>query len=131
MEGGGVDGRGKRRAEGTGGAGVLGDLLDRVEHGLTTVNGENVAEGRFVEVDPPKRPVFTWGWAEGAMPVPPGSSTVEITLEAVPDGTLLRLAHRGLPSPEACAAHKEGWTHHMDRLATVATGDDPGLDDWM
>lgn len=97
----------------------------------TNVTGENVAEGRFVEIDPPKRIVFTWGWAEGGMPVPPGSTTVEITLEPVADGTLLRLVHRGLPSPEACAAHQEGWTYHLDRLATVAAGGDPGPDNGM
>ena len=97
----------------------------------TRVNGDNVAEGRFVEIDPQKRVVFTWGWAEGEMPVPPGSTTVEITLEPVAEGTLLRLVHRDLPSPEACAAHKEGWTHYTDRLATVAAGGDPGPDSWM
>ncbi|MDO0932894.1 SRPBCC domain-containing protein [Streptomyces sp. DG2A-72] len=97
----------------------------------TNVNGENIAEGRFIEIDPPKRLVFTWGWAEGDMPVPPGSTTIEITLEPVPDGTLLRLTHRGLPSPEASAAHEEGWAHYMDRLATVAAGGDPGADPWM
>jgi uncharacterized protein YndB with AHSA1/START domain len=96
----------------------------------TRVNGDNIAEGRFVEIDPPKRLVFTWGWAEGEMPVPPGSSTVEITLEPVPEGTLLRLVHRDLPSPEACAAHKEGWTHYVERLAVVASGGDPGPDIW-
>ncbi|MGW1888969.1 SRPBCC family protein [Streptomyces sp. NPDC002004] len=93
----------------------------------TTVTGGNVAEGRFVEVDPPTRLVFTWGWAEGSMPVPSGSSTVE----PVADGALLRLVHRDLPSPEACAAHEEGWVHHTDRLATAAAGGDPGPDDWM
>ncbi|MFF5012793.1 SRPBCC domain-containing protein [Streptomyces sp. NPDC001165] len=97
----------------------------------TLVNGENVAEGRFVEIDPPRRVVFTWGWATGEMPVPPGSSTVEITLEPVPGGTLLRLVHRDLPSPEACAAHEEGWTHYTGRLAVVAAGGDPGRDPWM
>jgi uncharacterized protein YndB with AHSA1/START domain len=97
----------------------------------TNVTGENVAEGRFVEVDPPKRLVFTWGWAEGGMPVPPGSSTVEITLEATSDGTLLRLVHSGLPSPEACAAHEEGWKHYGERLAARAEGRDPGPDHWM
>jgi len=97
----------------------------------TRVNGDNVAEGRFVEIDPPKRVVFTWGWAEGEMLVPPGSTTVEITLEPVAEGTLLRLVHRDLPSPEASAAHREGWTHYTGRLATVAAGGDPGPDDWM
>lgn len=94
------------------------------------VTGEHVAEGRFVEIDPPRRIVFTWGWVEDEMPVPPGSSTVEITLEPVPDGTLLRLVHRDLPSPEACAAHEEGWKHCTDRLAVVAAGGDPGPDAW-
>jgi uncharacterized protein YndB with AHSA1/START domain len=97
----------------------------------TTVRAEDVVEGRFIEVDPPKRLVFTWGWAEDGMPLPPGSTTVEITLEPVAEGTLLRLVHRGLPSPEACAAHEEGWAHYMDRLATVASGGDPGPDPWM
>ncbi|MFF7971326.1 SRPBCC domain-containing protein [Streptomyces sp. NPDC007905] len=97
----------------------------------TLVNAENVAEGRFVEIDPPRRVVFTWGWATGEMPVPPGSSTVEITLEPVPEGTLLRLVHRDLPSSEACAAHEEGWTHYTGRLAVAAAGGDPGPDPWM
>ncbi|MFG2868834.1 SRPBCC domain-containing protein [Streptomyces zaomyceticus] len=97
----------------------------------TRVTGENVASGHFLTVDPPKRLVFTWGWEGGAMPVPPGSSTVEITLEPVPGGTLLRLVHSGLPGPEACAAHAEGWQHYVDRLAVRAEGDDPGPDAWM
>ncbi|MGW0392022.1 SRPBCC family protein [Streptomyces sp. NPDC003042] len=98
----------------------------------TNVTGENVAEGRFVAVDPPHRLVFTWGWAEGGMPVPPGSTTVEITLAPAPDGTtLLRLTHSGLPSPEARAAHEEGWQHYVERLALRAEGADPGPDLWM
>ncbi|MDT9688967.1 SRPBCC domain-containing protein [Streptomyces sp. P9(2023)] len=97
----------------------------------TNVTGANVAEGRFVEIDPPKRLVFTWGWAEGGLPVPAGSSTVEITLEPTADGTLLRLLHTGLPSPEACAAHEQGWIHYVDRLAVGAEGGDPGPDAWM
>ncbi|CAM5405059.1 SRPBCC family protein [Streptomyces aurantiogriseus] len=100
-------------------------------HYRTNVNRDNVAEGRFIEIDPPKRLVFTWGWAEGEMPLPAGSTTVEITLEPVDGGTLLRLVHRGLPTPQACAAHKEGWAHYMDRLATVAADGDPGPDVWL
>ncbi|MFF8844589.1 SRPBCC domain-containing protein [Streptomyces sp. NPDC015127] len=97
----------------------------------THVAGDNHASGRFVEIDPPRRVVFTWGW-EGGAPVPPGSSTVEITLEPDgPDGerTLLRLVHRGLP-PEACAPHRDGWHHYLDRLVVRAEGGDPGPDPW-
>ncbi|WP_406301529.1 SRPBCC domain-containing protein [Streptomyces sp. NBC_00885] len=96
----------------------------------TTVTGQNIAEGHFVEVDPPKRLVFTWGWVDNDLGVPPGSTTVEITLEPDAEGTLLRLVHRDLPSPQARAAHKDGWIHYTDRLATLAEGGNPGPDTW-
>ncbi|MFJ2578144.1 SRPBCC domain-containing protein [Kitasatospora aureofaciens] len=96
----------------------------------TNVTGDNHASGRFVEIDPPKRVVFTWGWEVGIPTVPPGSSTVEITLEPDGEGTFLRLVHRGLP-PEARAPHREGWTHYLDRLVVRAEGGDPGPDRWM
>ncbi|MCX5209059.1 SRPBCC domain-containing protein [Kitasatospora sp. NBC_00240] len=95
----------------------------------THVAADNHASGHFVEIDPPKRVVFTWGWESGGMPVPPGSSTVEITLEPEGDGTWVRLVHRDLP-PEACAPHHEGWVHYLDRLVVLAEGGDPGVDSW-
>jgi uncharacterized protein YndB with AHSA1/START domain len=94
----------------------------------TRISGEHVAAGRFLEVDPPRRLVFTWGWAEGGMPVPPGSTSVEITLEPTPEGTLLRLVHSGLPTPETCDAHGKRWAHYIERLAVRAEGGDPGPD---
>jgi uncharacterized protein YndB with AHSA1/START domain len=92
------------------------------------VRGDGWAAGRFVAVDPPRRIVFTWGWEGDGSPVPPGTSTVEITLE--PDGadaTLLRLVHSGLPLP-ALDMHRQGWEHYLDRLGIRATGGDPGPD---
>lgn len=96
----------------------------------THVTGGNHAAGRFLEIDPPKRVVFTWGWESGGMPVPPGSTTVEISLEPDGDGTLLRLVHRNLPA-EARPPHTEGWNHYVDRLIVRAEGGDPGPDPWM
>ena len=60
------------------------------------ITDQAVAIGRYIELDPPRRLVLTWGW-EGSDAVPPGSSTVEITL--VPDGdeTIVTLVHRDLP----------------------------------
>ena len=60
-----------------------------------------VASGAFVELERPRRLVYTWGWEpgpEGPNPVPPGSSTVEIELEPVDGGTRLRFTHRDLPA---------------------------------
>jgi uncharacterized protein YndB with AHSA1/START domain len=92
------------------------------------VRGDRWAAGRFVTVDPPDRLVLTWGWEGDGSPVPPGSSTVEITLAADgPDGTLLRLEHRGLPLP-TLDMHRDGWSHYLNRLEVRASGGDPGQD---
>lgn len=89
-------------------------------------NDKDIAAGKFVEVVPGRRVVFTWGW-EGSEIVPPGSSTVEIDLEPDGQGTRLRLVHRGLPEG-AVASHTEGWDFFLPRLTNVAEGRDPGFD---
>ena len=89
-------------------------------------NDKDVVDGRFVEVIPSRRVVFTWGW-QGSPTVPPGSSTVEIDLEPDGDGTRLRLVHRGLPEA-ALASHTEGWDYFLPRLVNVAEGRDVGSD---
>ena len=83
-----------------------------------------VASGTYVEIEPARRVVFTWGW-EGNERVPPGSTTVELTLEADGDGTVLSLRHTGLPNGEAAAMHEDGWRHFTARLALVARRADP------
>ena len=85
------------------------------------------ARGEFVEVESPHRVVFTWGWERDGANVPPGTSTVEITLEADGDATLLRLVHRDLPE-DSRGPHEHGWTTYLGRLAIRAGGDDPGAD---
>jgi uncharacterized protein YndB with AHSA1/START domain len=87
-------------------------------------NDKDVVDGRFVEVIPSRRVVFTWGW-NGSPVVPPGSSTVEIDLEPDGEGTRLRLVHRGLPEA-ALASHTEGWDYFLPRLTNVAEGRDAG-----
>jgi uncharacterized protein YndB with AHSA1/START domain len=94
------------------------------------INGRDVAGGKYVELDPPRRAVFTWGW-EGDDPVVAlGSSTVEVLLAADGDGTRLRLVHRGLPSAESAEKHRLGWQHYTERLETAAAGGDAGADPW-
>ena len=92
------------------------------------MNDELIVVGEYVEIDPPNRLVFTWGWAGDYASTPPGSSTVEITLTPVDDGTLVRLVHSGLPSAESAEAHDHGWDLYIPRLAIAAAGGDPGPD---
>jgi uncharacterized protein YndB with AHSA1/START domain len=92
------------------------------------INDQIVAAGEYVEVSPPTRVVFTWGWDGGAHPVPPGSTTVEVELVPDGDGTLVRLTHHGLPDDEQREQHADGWSHYLGRLALAASGRDPGPD---
>src|SRR6516164_1775977 len=65
------------------------------------INGVPV-RGRYLELDPPRRLLISWGHA-GSDQLPPGSSTVEITLVAERGGTTVELSHHGLPETEAGA----------------------------
>ncbi|MFN8559215.1 MAG: SRPBCC family protein [Dehalococcoidia bacterium] len=94
------------------------------------INDENIAGGAFVAIEPPHRLVMTWGWEGAGNPMPPGSTTVEVTLTADGDGTLLRLVHRDLPAA-AMHDHLAGWEHYLARLAIVAAGGDAGPDGHM
>lgn len=82
----------------------------------------NVMSGQFVELDPPRRVVFTWGWTEPDHPVPPGSSRVEVTLTPEEGGTVVRLEHSGLPEP-AVEEHARGWDYFLPRLGGAAEAD--------
>ena len=94
----------------------------------------NTASGEFVEIDPPHRLVYTWGWEHtrhDGNAVPLGSSTIEIELIPDGDGTLLHFTHRDLPSAKSTESHAHGWGHYLDRLAIVAAGGDAGRDPWL
>ena len=107
----------------------VGAELDPRPGGLFRVTMTNrsgrVASGVFLEVEPPKRVVFTWGW-EGIESLPPGVSTVEVVLEGDGDGTVVRLRHSGLPSDTSCQFHAWGWNLTLDRLMVAGEGGDPG-----
>jgi uncharacterized protein YndB with AHSA1/START domain len=90
----------------------------------------HTALGEYVELDPPRRLVFTWGW-DGQEAVAPGTSTIEVELTPEGDGTILRFAHRDLPGAEQVASHAQGWDHYLDRLEIAAAGGDPGEDPWV
>lgn len=83
--------------------------------------------GEFVEVDPPRRLVFTWGWSHDAA-VPPGATRVVVTLEEEDGGTRVVLRHHGLPSEEQRDHHRMGWEMYLGRLDVRIAGGDPGPD---
>ena len=91
------------------------------------INSQASARGTYVDVVPPSRVVFTFGWQDDPN-IPPGSTTVEVTLAGDGDGTHVRLVHRGLQTPEMREQHRQGWDHYVARLAVAAAGGDPGPD---
>jgi len=82
------------------------------------VDGVHIVSGEYQELDPPRRLVMTWGW-EGHPTVPPGSTTVEITLTPERGATVLRLRHVGLPDEGERQNHNDGWNLYTAQLVRV------------
>jgi uncharacterized protein YndB with AHSA1/START domain len=69
--------------------------------------------GKYIEIDPPRRLVFTW-----ASPYT-GAEPSLVTLELEPagaEGTHLLLVHSQLPESVA-KSHRHGWGTMLDRLS--------------
>ena len=98
------------------------------------VNPTHTVVGEFIELDPPHRLVYSFGWEpdeDGVSVIPPGASTVEVELTPSGSGTAVRFTHRGVPGTEAAASHGKGWDHYLARLAVAGAGGDPGVDPWV
>ena len=68
--------------------------------------------GEFLEIDPPRRLVFTWKSRFT------GQQPSVVTVELEPDGddaTLVRIVHAELPEA-AVASHRDGWGGMLARL---------------
>ncbi len=81
----------------------------------------DIARGEYAVLDEPRRLVVTWGWEAEGDPTPPGSSRIEVDLEARNGGaeTRLRLRHSGLPAASR-GGHDEGWRHFLAQLGEAA-----------
>lgn len=84
-------------------------------------NGDT-SSGRYLEIDPPDRLAFTYGWESGPLAdVGPGSTRVVVTFEEIEDGTLVTIAHTGLPTVHV-ERHGAGWAHFLTVLSDVCAG---------
>ncbi|HZD03874.1 MAG TPA: metalloregulator ArsR/SmtB family transcription factor [Longimicrobiales bacterium] len=107
------------------------DLSPGGGYRLEVVPGQT-AVGEFIEIEPPARLAFTWGWeGDAGGVVPPGSTIVVFELLPNHGGTLLRLTHRDLPGIASAGSHSRGWGHFLERLAVAASGGSPGPDPWV
>ena len=79
------------------------------------------AAGEVVEIDPPSRIVFTYGFVKGT-PVPPGGSRVTISLEPAPRGTRLHLVHE-FAEAAVRDEHVQGWRYQLSLFANVVASD--------
>lgn len=74
------------------------------------INGVPV-RGRYLELDPPRRLVISWGHA-GSETLPPGASTVEITL------TQMKAARRSASPTAVCPISKRASTRSAGRTSS-------------
>jgi uncharacterized protein YndB with AHSA1/START domain len=79
----------------------------------------HTVSGEIREVVPMRRLVFTYGWQDLWLPVPAGSTTVTIELEARGDVTEVRVRHDGL-TDEMADQHEHGWGLFIGRLVHCA-----------
>jgi len=70
--------------------------------------------GRFVEIQPPNRLVYTWQW-EGAFAAMP-ETLVTLELQGTSDETLLTIRHDGFGESGTRQQHRSGWMTACDRL---------------
>ncbi|HEY8156775.1 MAG TPA: SRPBCC domain-containing protein, partial [Myxococcota bacterium] len=79
--------------------------------------GDVVAGGEVIEVAPPERIVFSYGFESGK-PIPIGASRVTVTLEETAGGTLVKLRHE-LPNADVRDEHVQGWRYQLAVFANV------------
>ena len=73
--------------------------------------------GQYLEIDPPRRLVFTWYWD--------GNDTrqvIEVEFEEAAGVTTVRFTHRDLWDEEAVRDHEDGWSNCFDLLGRALSG---------
>jgi uncharacterized protein YndB with AHSA1/START domain len=100
-----------------------GSTIDPTPGGRVYIRHPNGIEtvGDVIEIDPPTRIVFTYGYASGS-PIPPGSSRVTILLAPAGAGTRLELLHE-FAEESAVTPHVQGWRFQLSLFANAVADD--------
>ena len=83
-----------------------------------TADAQYGGGGRYTEIDPPRRLVFTWLWD--------GDTTrmlIEIDFEDREGVTVVRFTHSGLWDEDAVRDHDDGWSNAFDNLDAALAGE--------
>jgi len=100
-----------------------GSAIDATPGGRMSIRYPDGAEalGEVLEVLPPERMVFTYGYASGK-PIPPGASRVTIDLERTPEGTRLSFLHE-FADAAVRDDHVQGWRYQLSLFANVVSNE--------
>ncbi len=98
-----------------------GSTIDPSPGGAVLIKHPNGIEvvGEVIDIDPPSRIVFTYGFASGA-PIPPGGSLVTVTCAPHPQGTRVELVH-DFAEQGVRDAHDQGWRYQLSVFANVVS----------
>jgi uncharacterized protein YndB with AHSA1/START domain len=77
------------------------------------------AGGKILDIDPPSRIVFSYGFANGK-PIPIGASRVTMWFDEEQGSTRVRLHHE-LPDAATRDEHVQGWRYQLSLFANVVT----------
>jgi len=101
-----------------------GSSIDPRPGGAVRIRYPNAVEasGSVVEIAPPARIVFTYGYEGDGKPIPPGGSRVTVVLSSEPGGTRVALTHACQDvDPAVGAEHVQGWRYQMAVFANVVS----------
>jgi uncharacterized protein YndB with AHSA1/START domain len=88
------------------------------------VPGTSYIVGSYLEVDPPERLVFTFGWedpppVEGLGDLEALDSRVTVQFRDLGASTEVSITHERLDTPELRTFHNWGWETTLDQLARI------------
>ena len=113
-----------------------GSTIDPHPGGRVVIRYPNAVEagGEVLEIEPPRRLVFTFGYVSG-QGIAVGGSRVTITLQPEADGTRLHL-HHAFADATVRDHHVQGWRYQLALFANVVADRDPAslaraVDGWF